>query len=126
MKKFVLLFAVLFSNVAFADYYKTYASGCDDASMRAALDQATVEGRAVITVVECDNSVKEKTETYTNTYNHVYADTQDTCGSNVKPVYEVVQREYFVRETVQEYKPVVKYVPTKRYTRVRRACSYGC
>ena len=59
MKKFVLfsLIAALFSGVAMADVYRESIDTCDEAEMRAALDRATRDNRAVITVVECDNGV---------------------------------------------------------------------
>ena len=130
MKKFVLLslFAALFSNVAMADAYRTTVSNCDDESMRAALDRATAENRAVITVVECEdeNVVKTATQTRTQTWDNGYYDAYavsscETCGCCNPPMEAVVKRDYFVRETVQQYRPVVKYVPAGTYTRVRRA-----
>jgi len=130
MKKFVLLslFAALFSNVAIADAYKTTISNCDDESMRAALDRATTENRAVITVVECEdeNVVKTATQTRTQTWDDSYAyDSCNTCGCCNPPKEEVVKRDYFVRETIQQYRPVVRYVPSGTYTRVRRARNRG-
>lgn len=41
---------------------------------------------------------------------------QKVCGT---PYEAVVNREYFVRETVQQYKPVVHYVPAGTYTTMR-------
>ena len=128
MKKFVLLslFAALISNVAMADAYKTTVSNCDDAEMRAALDRAAAESRAVITIVECEDgdTVKTATQTRTQTWENSYADSCDTCGCCNPPMEAVVKRDYFVRETVQQYRPVVKYVPSGTYTRVRRAYRY--
>lgn len=127
MKKFVLfsLIAALFSNVAVADVYRESIDTCDEAEMRAALDRATRDNRAVITVVECDNGVV-----------HVRAESEivaapapkcNNCGCmDCAPREQVVNREYFVRETVQQYKPVVKYVPAGTYTRVRPTCNHGC
>ena len=58
MKKFVLLLvAALFSNFAVADVYVENVNDCDEMEMRAALDRATREHRAVITIVECDNGI---------------------------------------------------------------------
>ena len=58
MKKFVLLslVAAMCSTVANADVYRETINTCDEAEMRAALDRATAEHRAVITIIECDNS----------------------------------------------------------------------
>jgi len=126
MKRFVLLslFAALISNGAMADYYKTTVSNCDDESMRAALDRATTENRAVITIVECEdeNTVKTATQTRTQTWDNAYVaeSSCETCGCCAAPVEAVVKRDYFVRETIQQYRPVVKYVPSNTYTRVRR------
>lgn len=125
MKKIVLIFALLFSTSALADAYIETVSDCDDAQMRVALDNAAAEHRAVITVVECEETETEKTVTmaprYTRNWNNSYMNTYRPCDA--KPMSAVVNREYFVRETVQEYKPVVKYVPAGRYVRVRPACN---
>ena len=133
MKKFVLLSfaAALISNVAMADYYRTKVSNCDDDSMRAALDRATTENRAVITIVECEdeNAVKTAVQTRAQTFDDSYVDSNNTCntcnscntcGCCNPQVEAVVKRDYFVRETVQQYRPVVKYVPAGTYTRVKR------
>lgn len=45
------------------------------------------------------------------------------CGT---PYEAVVNREYFVRETVQQYKPVVSYVPAGSYTTMRAVESPKC
>lgn len=45
------------------------------------------------------------------------------CG---EPFTRVVNREYFVRETVQQYKPVVHYVPAGTYTTVRELEAPKC
>ena len=45
------------------------------------------------------------------------------CG---EPFERVVNREYFVRETVQQYKPVVSYVPAGSYTTMRAIESPKC
>ena len=39
-----------------------------------------------------------------------------TCGT---PFEKVVNRDYFVRETIQVYQPVVTYVPAETYTTMR-------
>lgn len=122
MKKFVLfsLIASLFGTAAVADVYRENVYSCDEAEMRAALDRATADKRAVITIVECDNgivrTVKQPAPKMVKAYN--------TCGCGCEQ--EVVKREYFVRETVQTYKPVVQYVPAGTYTRVKPVCDNGC
>ncbi|MBR2286291.1 MAG: hypothetical protein IJ866_02450 [Alphaproteobacteria bacterium] len=45
------------------------------------------------------------------------------CG---EPFEKVVNREYFVRETVQQYRPVVSYVPAGSYTTVRAVATPKC
>lgn len=125
MKKIGLmfLFIALCSGAASASgYYKTTINTCDEEEMRAALDKATSEKRAVITVVECDNGVV-KTRTIQNEVKPSCGCSTCSCG---EPKEEVIKREYFVRETVQKYKPIVKYVPAGTYTRVKPACDQGC
>lgn len=50
------------------------------------------------------------------------------CGARVcgEPFERVVNREYFVRETVQQYKPVVHYVPAGSYTTMRAVETPKC
>ena len=122
MKKtgLIFLFMVLCSSVASAsNYYKTTINTCDEGEMRAALDRATSEKRAVITVVECDNGVVKT---------HTIQNEKPNCGCNAcgEAKEEVIKREYFVRETVQKYKPVIKYVPDGTYTRIKPTCNQGC
>lgn len=125
MKKFVLLslVAALFSTVANADVYRESIDTCDEGEMRAALDRATQDKRAVITIVECDKGIIRTTTKPAYTVKPVEVCDCDCCDCEKE---EVVKREYFVRETVQTYKPVVKYVPAGTYTRVRPACDKGC
>ncbi|MBR5904687.1 MAG: hypothetical protein IKZ49_04105 [Alphaproteobacteria bacterium] len=128
MKKFVLfaLLAGIVSGVANADVYRESIDACDEAEMRAALDKATAEKRAVITIVECENGVvkvKTKSKPIVKKAECDACDVCETCG---KKVEQVVKREYFVRETIQQYKPVVQYVPAGTYTRVKPACDKGC
>ncbi len=124
MKKFVLLSLIvsMFSTIAVADVYREDVISCDEGEMRAALDRASADKRAVITIVECDNgvvrTVKQPAPKPVKAYN--------TCGCGCEEKQEVVKREYFVRETVQTYKPVVQYVPAGTYTRVKPACNHGC
>lgn len=126
MKKFVLLslFASVFSTVAIADVYRETINTCDEGEMRAALDRATRDKRAVITIVECENGVVRVKPTYNVKPANVKP--VETCGCGCSEKQKVVKREYFVRETVQTYKPVVKYVPAGTYTRVRPTCNHGC
>ena len=124
MKKFVLfaLFAAMFTSFAAADVYRESTNDCDEAEMRAALDRATSKNRAVITIVECDNGIIRTSEKPAV----VMEKTSAPCGCGCDAREEVVKREYFVRETVQTYKPVVQYVPAETYTRVKPACNHGC
>ena len=126
MKKFVLLslVAALFSNVAVADVYRESINTCDEAEMRAALDRAAAKNRAVITIVECDNGIIRVSEK--QPVMPVLPAVQKPCGCGCDKHVEVVKREYFVRETVQKYEPVVTYVPTTTYTRVKPTCNHGC
>ena len=125
MKKFVLLslVAALFASVANADVYRESVNDCDEMEMRAALDRASATNRAVITIVECDNGVVRTIEKPAPRAAKP-ACTAACCGCEQKE--EVVKREYFVRETVQQYKPVVQYVPAGTYTRVKPTCTSGC
>lgn len=124
MKKVILvsLFATLASASALAsDFYKERINTCDESEMRAALDRATYENRSVITIIECDDGiVRTRTQSLPKA-----KPACDTCGC-MEPKEEVIKREYFVRETVQKYKPVVKYVPAGTYTRERPTCNHGC
>ena len=45
------------------------------------------------------------------------------CGT---PYEAVVKREFFVRETIQQYKPVVSYVPAGTYTTMRAVETPKC
>ena len=122
MKKFVLLslIAAMFSSVACADVYRETINTCDEHEMRAALDRATQDKRAVITIVECDNGVVRAVSKPAYNVKPV-----KTCGCHdCAEKQQVVKREYFVRETVQTYKPVVTYVPSKTYTRVKPVCEF--
>lgn len=122
MKKIVMfsVIAGLFSGVALSDAYIEKVNSCDEYEMRAALDKAAADKRAVITIVECDNGIVRtvKQPAVKPVYN--------TCGCGCETKQAVVKREYFVRETVQTYKPVVQYVPDATYTRVKPVCANGC
>lgn len=122
MKKFFMLALAMFVNSGMADVYRESINTCDEHEMRAALDRATIENRAVITVVECENGVV-KTKTVAKPVLKPYvAENCHACAEK----HQVIKREYFVRETVQTYKPIVTYVPAGTYTRERPVCNYGC
>ena len=123
MKKFVLLSLVasLVSGVAVAVVYRESIHTCDESEMRAALDRATSKNRAVITIVECDNGIIRVSEKPTMP---VLPAVQKPCGCGCDKHEEVVKREYFVRVTVQQYRPVVRYVPSGTYVRVRPVCNH--
>ena len=114
------MIASMFSTIAVADVYHESINTCDEHEMRAALDRAAAEKRAVITIVECDNGVVRTVA------KPVAPKVVKPCGCGCDKSEEVVKREYFVRETVQQYEPVVQYIPTKTYTRVKQACFNGC
>ena len=115
----------MFSSVAIADVYREEIDTCDAAEMRAALDRATQDNRAVITIVECDNGVV-RTVTKSAAPAKKAVRVNNSCDLGCGDVQAVVKREYFVRETVQTYKPVVTYVPSGTDTRVKPACDFGC
>lgn len=132
MKKAVLvsvLAATFAGNAIASDYYEVRTNDCRVASMQNKLDQATLDGRAVVTVVKCDEQVSNNTVANSavviDTYNHnnsrrVSCGNNTVCGAQME---RVVSREYFVREKVQKYRPIVKYVPDGAYTRVRAVCT---
>lgn len=128
MKKAMLLslFVAMFSGSAIAsDYYEVSTHDCRHASMRAALDRATADRRAVVTVVKCEKSSLRGNEITARATAESSAPKITHCGCGHRygrPVEEVVSRQYFVRETVQKYRPVVKYVPDGTYTRTRPVC----
>lgn len=127
MKKSVLLslVAASFAGTAFAsDYYQIRTTDCRMESMQRVLDQATAERRAVITVVQCDKSTANENDVVVRTVQSYDAPVVrgDDCAACARPVERVVNRQYFVRETVQQYRPVIKYVPDGAYTRVRAVC----
>jgi len=116
--------------------YRESVNNCDEAEMRAALDRATRENRAVITIVECDNGVVRTTTQAAQSQPRpqprpsVSVSVNAPCSNcgciDCGTQEEVVKREYFVRETVQQYRPVVQYVPAGTYTRVKPTCTQGC
>ena len=71
--------------------------------MRVQLDRAVAKHHAVITSIVCEQPIEVETPVVESV----------PCG---EPYTRVVNREYFVRETVQQYKPVVHYdLPHLKY-----------
>ncbi len=118
MKKiFALSIVGIMATVAAnAEYVELHTTNCDMDAMRAELNRAVANHHAVITKIVCDQTVEVAEPV-------VVAD-DAPCG---EPYEEVVNREYFVRETVQQYQPVVHYEPAGTYTTVRSVCGdTGC
>ena len=114
MKKILALsiIGIMASVAAHADYYETRTGNCDMNAMRAELNRAVADKRAVITKIVCEETTVEPVIV------------EESCG---EPFERVVNREYFVRETVQQYKPVVHYEPVGTYTTMRAVCGdTGC
>jgi len=110
---------ILASVAANADYYETQTGNCDMNAMRAELNRAVADHRAVITKIVC-----EETNVETEPVMIAEPVVEESCG---EPFERVVNREYFVRETVQQYKPVVHYEPAGSYTTMRAVCGdFGC
>jgi hypothetical protein len=134
MKKITLFLFILSlpSASAFASdyyvgggYYETTASECDKSAVYKELDKATREGRAVTTVVKCSAAAPKPAQVVVNQRRKVEAACGGECGS---PVEKVTNREYYVRETREVYKPVVSYVSVGTYTTTRKVCEsdLGC
>ena len=122
MKKiFALSIIGIFAAVsANAEYVELHTSNCDVNSMRAELNRAVASHHAVITKIVCDEEIAKPVAVSEPT--PMIDDAP--CG---EPFEEVVNREYFVRETVQQYKPVVHYEPAGTYTTMRTVCGdFGC
>ena len=120
MKKIFALsmIGILASVSANAEYVVLHTNNCDLNSMRAELNRAVAGHHAVITKIVCEETVTTPVAVVAEPV------VDDTCG---EPYEEVVNREYFVRETVQQYKPVVHYEPAGTYTTVRAVCGdMGC
>lgn len=113
---FVGIMAVAAAN---ADYYETQTGNCDMNAMRAELNRAVADHRAVITKIVCEETTAEPV-----VVEEPELVVEEPCG---EPFERVVNREYFVRETVQQYKPVVHYEPAGSYTTMRAMCGdNGC
>lgn len=121
MKKTLALsiVGIIVSVVAHADYYETRTGNCDMNTMRAELNRAVADKRAVITKIICEETIAEPV-----VIEEPKLVVEESCG---EPFERVVNREYFVRETVQQYKPVVHYEPAGTYTTTRAICDdFGC
>ena len=119
MKKIFALsiMGALLATAANADYVELHTTNCDMNAMRAELNRAVADKRAVITKVVCEETIDEPVV-------FVEPVAEESCG---EPFEVVVDREYFVRETVQQYKPVVHYEPAGTYTTTRAVCDKtGC
>ena len=115
MKKIFALsiIGIFATTMANADVVELHTDNCDINAMRAELNRAVSAHHAVITKVVCDKEIEKPVVVE-----------KESCG---KEYEEVVSREYFVRETVQTYKPVVHYEPAETYTTMRAVCDdMGC
>lgn len=126
-KMFVLGFvAALNAGAAMASdgYYETSVSDCGHVHMMRELNRAAADTNAVVTVVKCNKaSVQAQRMAPVPAQRKHYA----PCAECAQPIEQVVNREYFVRETVQTYQPVTVYVPGESYNRVRPVCgNVGC
>ena len=114
MKKIFALSIIGFftATMANAAVIELHTDNCDINAMRAELNRAVNAHHAVITKIVCDEPALESVAT------------EETCGEAYE---EVVAHEYFVRETVQTYRPVVHYEPAETYTTMRAVCDdMGC
>ena len=126
MKKILALsiLGVLAATAANADYFEFRTDNCDMNAMRAELNRAVADKRAVITKVVCEDSTVEVEPVVMAEPEIVEPVVGTACG---EPFERVVNREYFVRETVQQYKPVVHYEPAGTYTTTHAVCGeFGC
>ncbi|MBD5391519.1 hypothetical protein HDR66_01790 [bacterium] len=134
MKRYILLsgLCVLTLSPAVASdmppsggYYEASVRDCNPTSMRRTLDSLTHSQRAVITVVKCKEAAPVApvhTQYYDAYVTEMPRAPRATCADCMAPVERVVDRQYYVTETVQRYAPVVTYVPDGQYTRTRRVC----
>ena len=121
MKKILALsiVGIMASVAAYADYYETRTGNCDMNAMRVELNRAVADKRAVITKIVCEETTAEPV-----VVEEPELVVEESCG---EPFERVINREYFVRETVQQYKPVVHYEPAGTYTTMRTVCGdTGC
>ena len=111
MKKIMALSIVgIMTTVAVnAEVVELHTDNCDLQSMRAELNNAVARHHAVITKIVCEKPIVVPEPVVV----------KENCG---EPYASVVNREYFVRETVQKYEPVVRYEPDGSYTTIRAVC----
>ena len=120
MKKIFALsiIGILAVASANAEYVELHTTNCDINSMRAELNRAVAHHHAVITKIVCDREVEVPVVVEKPMVS------EESCG---EPFERVVNREYFVRETVQQYRPVVHYEPAGTYTTMHAVCGdFGC
>ena len=125
MKKIFALsiLGILATVSANAEYVELHTNNCDVNSMRAELNRAVAGHHAVITKITCEDTIAEPVIISEPVVATPVVD-GGSCGESYE---EVVNREYFVRETVQQYKPVVHYEPAGTYTTMRSVCGdTGC
>ncbi|GEM_PF-2105306 len=104
-------------------YYETESTDCDMNAMRAELDRATAARRAVITVVRCAPRAADRDMARDASYDAGYVAFDDGCMDCAAPIERVIDRRVYVEETVQQYRPVLHYVPVGTYSRTRRICN---
>ncbi len=115
--------AAVASDMPAGGYYERETQNCDMAAMQRELNDATAARRAVITVVKCAPASVAQNNRY-DEYAYGLSDGYaDEYAAAAAPVERVVSRRYYVEETVQQYRPVVRYEPAGCYTRMRRVCS---
>lgn len=104
-------------------YYQTTVQTCNKSEMYRELDRATARARAVTTVVKCAHVPVQVQQQQKNVMAERRHDVRARCAGECGQAFEkVVDREYFVRETREVYKPVVTYVPAGTYTTTRKVC----
>lgn len=104
-------------------YYETESTDCDMNAMRAELDRATAARRAVITVVRCAPRAADRDMARDASYDAGYVAFDDGCMDCAAPIERVIDRRVYVEETVQQYRPVLHYVPAGTYSRTRQICN---
>lgn len=132
MKKIFLVsvISVFCAGVALASdmlpaggYYETESADCDMNAMRAELDRATAARRAVITVVRCAPRAAARDAVWDASYGAEYDVFDDVCTDCTATIERVIDRRVYVEETVQQYRPVLHYVPAGTYSRTRQICN---
>lgn len=103
-------------------YYEFDTHNCNPNAMRAQLDYAAADTNAVITVARCDEKIAPAVVAKMPAYDRDSVMVDYSCGKCGHEIERVVDRQYFVRETVQAYRPVVRYAPAGTYTRTRAVC----